>query len=207
MPRIAIALAMTLVTLPLGCSESPGTRNATSDAAPASGEAADARLDRARIDTCAGFTIEKAAEILGVAASALEAKTGWSNELRGQTCRYWSPESLIGPGLQFLLELEPNVAEATARLASLRRDAPAGDAAIRDAVGQAAPGKSVMVFENVGDEAMWDPLTAGVSLRVSNVVASIQASPSRSLAAQKAEDVIELERRIAVEVARGLRAR
>ena len=162
-------------------------------------------MDRARIDTCAGFTIGKAAEILGVPPSELKATTRWSEELGGQTCRYWSAESLIGPGVQFMLEAETSTAAAAASLASLRRNAPAGDAAIRNTVGKEAAGPAVIAFDDIGDEAMWDALTGTVSLRVANVVASIQASGSRNVASQRDKNTIDLERRVAAEVARGLR--
>jgi hypothetical protein len=207
MSRIAIALAVTLVVASSGCDRSPARGDAAANSSPAGGSRpAAALVERARIDSCAGFTAEKAAELLGVEAGTLETRNAWSEEMGGQICRYWSRESLIGPGVQFLIEPAATAAEAASRLASLRRDAPAGEAAIRDAFGKATPGKALVVFEGIGDEAMWDPLTTGVSLRVGNAIASIKASPSRSLAAHKAEDTIELERRVAEEVARGLRA-
>jgi hypothetical protein len=202
--RTTIALVIALGVASSGCDRSPGP--AASQQSSSGPRSTPGLVDRARIDACAGFTVEKAAEILGVPPAALSATMRRSDELGGQACRYWSPDSLIGPGVQFLLEAEESPAAAAASLRSLRQNAPAGDATIRNVIGQPKTGPALVEFEAVGDEAMWDALTTGVTLRVGNVVASIQVSRSSRASEKNERDEIELERRVAVEVASGLRA-
>jgi hypothetical protein len=198
---------LAIITAASGCTPSsdsvPAAENAPATASGTSGTGVDA----SRIESCAGFSVETAAELLGAPASALSDESGRSDTLGGQICRYWSPESLIGPGLQFLLEVEPSSAAAAARLRTLREDAPAGDAAIGAATGQASSGRSVITFDGIGDEAFWDPLTGGVNLRVANVLASIQASPERRVVSEADPAQVELERRVAERIARGLTRR
>jgi hypothetical protein len=162
-------------------------------------------IDRARIEACAGFTVDKAAELLGVSAADLEVQTGSSELTGGQLCRYWSAESLIGPGLQFVLESESSPAAAAQSLGRLRQDAPAGDAAIRGASGQPATGAAVVGIDGIGDEALWEALTNAVNVRVGNVLVSVQASSSRRAVEHDERAAIALERRVAEEVVRGLR--
>lgn len=150
--------------------------------------------------------VTKAAETLGVSAAALSAETGPSEALGGYVCRYWSPESLIGPGIQFLVEAEPSAAAAVASLRSPRENAPSGDAVIRDAIGQPKTGPPLIEFEGLGEEAFWEALTTAVNLGVGNVVITIQASSSRQLSPDKERTDIALERRVAEHVARGLRS-
>ena len=162
-------------------------------------------IDRARIDACAGFTADKAAELLGVMSDELEVRQGLSELTRGQLCRYWSAESLIGPGLQFVLESESSPAAAARSMATLRENAAAGDAAIRESAGQQVAGGAVLEIEGLGDEAFWEALTNAVNVRVGSVLVSIQASSSRSAVQHDERAAIELERRVAQEVVRGLR--
>ena len=106
-----------------------------------------------------------------------------------------------------MLEVEPSPAAAAARLRTLREQAPVGDAVIGAAAGQATSGRSVITFDGIGDEAFWDPLTGGVNLRVYNVLASIQASAERSVVSESDPAQVELERRVAERIARGLTRR
>jgi hypothetical protein len=163
-------------------------------------------VDPAVVESCAGFSVETAAELLGVAPATLSDESGRSDN-SDKMCRYWSHESLIGPGLQFLLEVERSAAAAAARLRRLREEAPGGDAAIGTAVRQDRGGRSVMTFDGIGDEAFWDPLTGGVNLRVGNVLASIQASAQRKVVSNSDPVQVELERRVAERIARGLTTR
>jgi hypothetical protein len=187
----------------VGCGRSP--ESAASGATDAPSNPSTGVIDRARINACAGFTADRAAELLGVSAAELEVQTGPSAEIGGQLCRYWSAESLIGPGLQFVLEAESSPAAAAQTLAALRENAPASDAAIREASGRQVSRTAVVDIEGVGDEAFWEALTNAVNVRVGNVLVSIQASASRSAVQHDERAVIALERRVAEEVARGLR--
>lgn len=203
--RSALVLVV-LTAASWGCERSSDSAAASANTATAASSSSTGGVDPALVEACAGFTVETAAELLGVAPAALSDESGRSEAI-GQMCRYWSHESLIGPGLQFLLEVEPSHASAAARLRRLREEAPAGDAAIGAAVGQARSGRSVIAFEGIGDEAFWDPLTGGVNLRVGNVLASIQASAQRRVLSDSDPVQVELERRVAEMIARGLTTR
>jgi hypothetical protein len=202
------ALVLVVVTAASwGCQRASDSAAASADGPPAASAASTGGVDPALVESCASFSVETAAELLTVPASTLSDESGRSEALGGQMCRYWSHESLIGPGLQFLLEVEPSPSSAAARLRTLREDAPAGDAAIGAAVGHARGGRSVIAFEGIGDEAFWDPLTGGVNLRVGNVLASIQASAQRRVLSDSDPVQVELERRVAERIARGLTTR
>ena len=187
--------------------ESSDTQDAANQEAAEASAPATALLTRDDVASCAGFTVESAATILGVPASALAAKTGWSDEMGGQMCRYWSPESFIGPGVQILLQVEESEAAAADYLESLRENAPPGSAAISSTMGQQPSAEaSIIELEGAGDEALWDALTGAATLRVANVVAVIEAAPSGELAKGQDRAEIEFERKAAVEIARGLAA-
>ena len=176
-PLKAALVLLTFVAVS-GCGGSSEPSGAPGGGSAAAKRETPAAADQAVVESCAGFTVETAAELLGVPAGDLEVQTGPSEEFGGHVCRYWSKDSLIGPGLQFLLDVEPSAAEATATLRRLREEAPAGDAAIRSAAGKPRGGRSVMAFEGIADEALWDPLTGGVTLRAGAIVATVQASAS-----------------------------
>jgi hypothetical protein len=200
------ALVLIVVTgMSWGCERSSDSA-ASANVPPAASDSSTGGVDPALVESCAGFSVEAAAELLGVARATLSDESGQSEAL-GWMCRYWSHESLIGPGLQFLLEVETSPAAAAARLRTLREEAPASDAAIGAAVGQARSGRSVITFEGIGDEAFWDPLTGGVNLRVGNVLASIQASAQRQALSDSDPVQVDLERRVAERIARGLTTR
>lgn len=182
--------------------------------APAAGRAESASSDRpnvvaqARIDSCAGFDVDKAAGMLGLTTTTdLEAQERFVERLGSQMCRYWSVKSNIGPGLDFLLNIKDSSAEAARVLASLRRSVPAVDGAIRGARSQSAGGPLLVEFEGIGDEAFWDITTGGVSLRVRNVIATIHASTSNHSVSDRDPAQMDLERRVAEEVAQGLGGR
>ncbi|MGH8243835.1 MAG: hypothetical protein ACRETY_10860 [Steroidobacteraceae bacterium] len=194
-----------------GCNGKPGESSDTQAAADRQAAAANAPatalLSREDVASCAGFTVDSAAAILGVPSSALAAKTGWSDEMGGQMCRYWSPESFIGPGLQILLQVEESEAAADRYLDSLRENAPPGAAAIGSTMGQQSSSEAALIeLEGAGDEAVWDALTGAATLRVANVVAVIEAAPSGDLAKGQDRAEIEFERKVAMEIARGLAA-
>lgn len=186
------------------CDRPPESVSAATSDAPADAAPASARLTRADVGECAGLDIESAAGLLGVPASALTAKTGWSDEMGGQTCRYWSSESLIGPGVQILFYIEDSEEAAIASLDSLRANAPGGSAAIAGAMGQAPPDAALVELEGAGDDALWDALTGTVNVRVGNVVATVEAAPSAELVQGQDRSEMELERRIAAAIGQGL---
>ena len=189
-----------------GCERSSDSAAASANPAPTAVGSSTGGVDPAVVESCAGFSVETAAELLGVAPATLSDESGRSDN-SDKMCRYWSHESLIGPGLQFLLEVERSAAAAAARLRRLREEAPGGDAAIGAAAGQDRGGRSVITFDGIGDEAFWDPLTGGVNLRVGNVLASIQASAQRKVVSNSDPVQVELERRVAERIARGLTTR
>ncbi|MGH8203980.1 MAG: hypothetical protein ACREST_05175 [Steroidobacteraceae bacterium] len=194
-----------------GCDGKPGESSDTQAAADRQAAEANAPatalLSREDVASCAGFTVDSAAAILGVPSSALAAKTGWSDEMGGQMCRYWSPESFIGPGVQILLQVEESEAATDRYLDSLRENAPPGSAAIASAMGQQPSADMPLIeLEGAGDEAVWDALTGATTLRVANVVAVIEAAPSGELAKGQDRVEIEFERKVAMEIARGLAA-
>lgn len=199
-----IALLVTLGAASWACGGTSEPEAEPSGGAEGAARSVADLVDRERVDSCAGFDAAQAADLLGVPAADLEVRTEFVSELGGQLCRYWSAESLLGPGIQFLMEAEESGTAASVRLARLRGDVPAGDAAIRGATGRSATGPSLMEFDGIGDEAFWDALTGGVSVRVRNVLATIQASSARQALSDREPAQIELERRVAELVARGL---
>ena len=56
----------------------------------------------------------------------------------------------------------------------------------------------------MGDEAFWDTNTGGVNVRVRNIVATIHVSTSSTSMSDRDPAQIEMERRVAEEVARAL---
>ena len=70
--------------------------------------------------------------------------------------------------------------------------------------GAPTQGAAVIEFEGIGDEAIWDVHTGGITLRVGNVIATIHASAADTAKSDRDPEQLELERRVAEEVARGL---
>jgi|GEM_PF-3245806 hypothetical protein len=205
--RLMLAIVMGAIC---GCSEGPEMTASNADgnaidAIPAdttipAGEsgrsepfAEDELVDRALIDSCAGFDAEKAASLLGVNAAELEVLESFSERFGGQTCRYWSAASNIGPGIDILLNVQESSDAATRVLANQRELMPRVEAV--------PPTGPALVEFDFGDEAIWDTNTGGVNVRVRNVIATVHVSMTDQPVSDRDAEQIELERRIAEEVA------
>lgn len=153
-------------------------------------------VDRALIDACAGFDVDKAASLLGVSAAELEVMETFSGRIRSQICRYWSAASRIGPGIDIMLNVQESSDAATRVLASQRSVVPRVDTV--------PPTGPALVEFDFGDEAFWDTNTGGVNVRVRNVVVTVHASLSSSATSDRDAAQIDLERRVAEDVAAAL---
>lgn len=203
MRRSTLAWIAAITAAASGCNREPepigdagGVNVASAPAAGAASSsdtrAAPALVDRALIDSCAGFDVDKAASLLGVSATELEVMEMFSDRIGGQICRYWSAESLAGPGIDFMLHAYESGDAAGRILATQRELMPR-----LDAVPATGPG---LVEFDIGDEAFWDTNTGGVAARVRNVVVIVQASLSAEPTSHRDAEQIELERRIAEDV-------
>lgn len=200
---LTLALIAVLGTTSSGCGGESGPADSSDSGAEAEPSAATHLVDRALIDSCAGFDATKAGSMLGLPSAELEVLESFSERFGGQTCRYWSAGSNIGPGISILLNVQDSSEAAARLLASQRRMVPAVEAV---PTGSTAPsaGPALLEFEGIGDEAFWDTNTGGVNVRVRNIVATIHASLSSTAISDRDAAQIELERRVAEEVAAGL---
>ena len=117
--------------------DAAGGARAASGAAPAA-----AAID---IESCAGFGIEDAARILGVAAAELEAQK--AQESWGTTCSFARQGDAMSGAVSFTLSRSDSVDEAAEEMARL-----AANASVADRV---LPGQDVTHWvEGVGDQAL-----------------------------------------------------
>ncbi len=135
--------------------------------------------------------------MLDVPVADLEVSESFVERLGGQQCRYWSTSSNIGPGIMILLNVQDSSAAARRILSGQRSVVP---------VVEALPerGPALLEFDGIGDEAFWDSNTGGVNVRVRNIVATIHASLASKSMSDRDNGQIEMERRVAEEIARGL---
>jgi hypothetical protein len=197
MRTLTLALIVVLGAITWACGgSSDSAGSASADAAPASSNASDL-VDKAIIDSCAGFNVAKAAGMLGVPEAELEVRQSYSERFGGQQCRYWSKNSNIGPGIDILLNIQESSAAARRILEGQREVAP-----VVDVLPERGP--AVLMFDGIGDEAFWDSHTGGVNVRVRNIIATIHASLSNNATSDRDPAQLEMERRVAEEVARAL---
>lgn len=198
MRRWTCALLLAVGVVSAGCGgSSDSAESPASDAETASSNGAEL-VDRAIVESCAGFDAAKAAGMLGVAAADLEVLESFSERISSQTCRYWSAESNVGPGIQFLLNVQESGTAAARILDGQRSGVPAVQAITEGS------GPALLEFDGFGDEAFWDSNTGGVNVRVRNVVVTVHAATSNKAMSDRDPGQMELERRVAEEVARAL---
>src|SRR5690606_18314918 len=159
-------------------------------------QAATNLVDRALIQSCAGFDAEKAASLLGLDAAQLEVTETFSDRIDSQICRYWSAESNVGPGIDIMLNVQESSDAARRILEGQRSVVPRVDAV--------PPTGPALVEYDFGDEAFWDTNTGGVNVRVRNVVVTVHASTASNAMSDRDAGQIELERRVAEDVAAAL---
>src|SRR5690606_37608945 len=85
-------------------------------------------VDRALIDSCAGFNADRAASLLGLGVADLEVTEMFSDRINSQICRYWSAESRVGPGIDILLNVQESSNAAQRILEGQRSVVPRVDA-------------------------------------------------------------------------------
>ena len=174
-------------------SPSPSTAGG---AAQNESEAAAQLVDRALIDSCAGFDVDKAASLLGVGAAELEVTETFSERIDSQICRYWSAASNVGPGIDIMLNIQESSDAARRILAGQRSGVPRVDAV--------PPTGPALVEFDFGDEAFWDTNTGGVNVRVRNVIVTVHASTASNSMSDRDAGQIDVERRVAEDVAAAL---
>ena len=145
-PALGVALSLGMLAALAACGgEQPQARgDAAGGARAASGAApAAAAID---IESCAGFGIEDAARILGIAASELEAQK--AQESWGTTCSFAPKgQAMSASSVSFTLSRSDSVDEAAGEMAQLADHASVSD--------QVLPGQTVTHWvEGVGDQAL-----------------------------------------------------
>ena len=191
MRALLTILIGTTAILAGGCGDA-NERPASSAGTPAGAAPKDTGLVAARaIAGCAGFTPAKVADILGAAAADITDNSRDQGSLR--FCAYGSSTDR-SKQVSFTLGRRDSVAAA---VASLKREREAlGDAqGAIDRVTKSPSSQAASAdVSGIGDEAFYSPMNGAIMLRVGNVLAQVM-SPAD----------LALKKRVAQEVARGLR--
>jgi hypothetical protein len=131
-------------------------------------------ISRASVESCGGFTVEKAAGILGVDASRLVDKSAWASWSDQQReCLFRDREDIAGPSVWFNLTIEESVDKAALGMAQLREHAAVGGKAIDAVTGSKTTEYADAQFAGIGDEAFWVGTSDALAMRRGNVTALI----------------------------------
>ena len=146
-PALGVALSLGMLAALAACGgakpEAGGGAAASGERAASAAAPAAAAID---IASCAGFGIEDAARILGIAASELEAQK--AQESWGTTCSFAPKgQAMSASSVSFTLSRSDSVDEAAGEMAQLADHASVSD--------QVLPGQTVTHWvEGVGDQAL-----------------------------------------------------
>ncbi len=191
--RTWMAIAILVVCAGTGACGGSGDTPAAGGAPGASPAAAPASnlVDEGTLTACAGFSAAKAAEILGVAASEVTDSSRTQGTLR--FCSYRKADD-PSKTVSFTLGRRDSVAQAVASLQS-ERDALGGAQGAIDRVTKSPSARPASEgVQGIGDEAFYSSMNGAIMMRVRNVL--VQVMGPNDLA---------LKKRVAEEVARGLR--
>lgn len=164
------------------CSGDGATREAPAQKPSAPSASTDA------IPRCAGFTVDKAAAILGVPASSLQ-----DYSEMGRQCTFRSPTN---PRLTVAFTVSPRQSESDAisSMASERETMGMAQRAIDGVTGTKSKDKPVEDVSQIGDDAFYSPMNGAIMMRVGRVI--VQVISPADMAAKK---------RVAEEIVNGLR--
>ena len=141
-----------------------GSGSAVATAGEAGAHSAGGTISRASVEGCGGFTVDKAAGILGVEPSRLVDKAAWAS---------WSDQERECPAVWFNLTMEKSVGDAASAMAQLREHAAVGGKAIDAVTGSKTPEYADSQFAGIGDEAFWVGSTDALAMRRGNVTAMV----------------------------------
>lgn len=189
MTRFTIALLVTA----LGAAACGGSADSsdTTDAPGAATGSGRGLVSQQLIDSCAGFTSQKAAALLGLDPAIV---TDYSRtEGRMRSCVYRQADRNTGI-VSFTLRRFDSTEQARRSMASEREAMGMAGSAISGVTGSKSKDPVVQDVSAVGDEAFFSPLNGAIMLRVAN--AKAQVTGPRDMA---------LKKRTAEQVAQGLR--
>lgn len=154
-------------------------------------------ISRASVESCGGFTVEKAAEILGVPAAGLVDKSEWASWSDQQRqCLFRDRQDVTGPSVWFNLTIEESAAVAGREMARLHENSGIASKSIDAVSGTTSQEIDDAAFAGIADEAFWVAATDALAIRVGNVTALIGV---RGVA-----EPVEKTKTVAREVAAGL---
>jgi len=151
-----------------------------------------------KVKSCAGFTVEKAALILGIAARDLkdDGRALYDTpERTAHVCSYMNQSwQTSQTSVSFGLTRESSIEAEKDAFQSLRRNLAIANKAIGDVTGSTEKGPDTEPLAGLGDEAFYASANGALSVRVANVLLQVMVPPD-----------LELKKKVAQEVVAGLR--
>ena len=177
--RVSVLILGACAALSLACG---GGKNSPEPSATTAGGSAQQSprgsdagvISRASVESCGGFTVGKAAEILDVDPAKLVDESAWASwSDQERDCLFRDREDLAGPSVWFNLTIEESVDAAALAMAQLREHAAVGGKAIDAVTGSQTTEYADSQFAGIGDEAFWVGATDALAMRRGNVTALI----------------------------------
>jgi hypothetical protein len=171
-----------------GCTSGPG--GAGGGEAGQSGKAATGggAISAEKVKTCAGFTAETAATLLGVpAAGIVDHSSDLYEKLRN--CSFVDPKNPEAR-LSFSLRRDDSVKEAAEEMVSFREHLGVARQVLPGA-GDSAKGPAVQEIPGLGDEAVWVRVNGTLNVREGNVTVQVSLPEDRETQKRVAQRVLE----------------
>jgi hypothetical protein len=172
------------------CTSSPGG-NAGGRGQPGKGEKATTAggvIPAERVKTCAGFTPETAATLLGVpAAGIVDRSADLYEKLR--SCTFLDPKN-PSTLLTFSLRRDDSVEEAKEEMVSFRDHLGVARQSLPGAEGSTKE-PAVQEISGLGDEALWVRINGTLNVREGNVTIQVSQPGDRDVQKKVAEKVLE----------------
>lgn len=140
------------------------------------------------VRSCAGFSAEDAAQVLGIPGAIEEASEDIHETLRA--CSYRSTTDPM-TGVAFTLATSESVEEAVDGMAYGREMAGLAKGSIEAVTGAASGAGPLEEVEGIGDEAYWMEINGTLNVRVKNVEIQVQAPDDREQQKEVARRVVE----------------
>ena len=171
-----------------GCTSGPGGAAGGGEAGKSAGSSTGGGVIAAeKVKTCAGFTPETAASLLGVPAAGIE---DHSNDLyeKLRSCTFADPKRSEAR-LSFSLRRDDSVEEAAEEMATFREHLGVARQVLPDAEG--SKGAAVQEIAGLGDEAVWARVNGTLNVREGNVTIQVSLPEDREAQKRVAEKVLE----------------
>jgi hypothetical protein len=150
-------------------------------------------VDPAKIQDCGGFTVQDAAELLGVSVDAVVSRLPEAmNGPTLKTCAFEDAES--GRGISFSLTWADTATEMAEQLADERELVGVAQASIDTVSGSESEGPASYEIDDIGEEAFFAAVNGTVVARVANVRVQVLNAPD-----------LDTRKRVAAKVADRLR--